>query len=555
MHHSEKIFQKVLMDGMQDMVFVIRIDEKNMFYYHFMNRAAMERTGLTKHVLGQSLQAVNSAETATRMIREYEKVMKTRASVTYEDSYVSSSGEKYYSQTELTPLFHSNGTCDMIVAVVKDISDQKRAELGLKETDGKLEESTQMYHSLFEYNSDGIYTLDLTGQVITGNRISQMITGYTPQELAGTSFFSLISLEDQATVQHHLYQAITGDAQNFQVTGLSKSGREMQVTLKFSPIVINKEITGLFIIMKDVTERVNLIEKFKESENRFRIIAENSSDLITLVDAHGMIVYLSPSCLDVLGFPYSNYVERHFTYNVHPDDIEKLKHSFHMSIKRKQHWIREFRQKHQMRGWIWSELHGTPVFDDQDRFIHMVVVTRDISLRKEYEAELEHFAYHDPLTRLPNRRLLKKRLNKALKECRLNDDGLAIIMMDIDYFKHINDQMGHDIGDEVITEFGKRVRQCIRKNDLVARLGGDEFVILLPQLTSPNVAESIAKDIQKAMQEPWSIGDYKLNVTASFGIAIFFRQDTSPYAMLKNADLALYRAKQSGRNSYKINEV
>lgn len=225
------------------------------------------------------------------------------------------------------------------------------------------------------------------------------------------------------------------------------------------------------------------------------------------------------------------------------------------SINKAEPFTIQFKQYNHNNQFIWSEAHGTPVFDNHNHFQHMVVLTRDINLNKEYETKLKHFALHDSLTGLPNRRLFKSRLTSVLKEYQENRDGLAVIMMDIDHFKSINDTMGHDIGDMVIEEFGKRVSEEIRENDMVARLGGDEFIILLPNIESVDDAVLIAENIQVAMGKPWHLENIVMKVTASMGIAMAPLQDATVFSMLKTADLALYEAKDMGRNSYRIKDI
>ena len=545
---------RVLMDGIRDMVFIIRVGEDSDFYYDFLNRAAMEGTGLTQHVLGKSIREVYPIEAAHFLFTQYQKVVSSHESITYEDSYESPLGEIYYSETKLTPLVDEYKRCTQIVAVVHDITEKKYTELEIKESQERLKESRQRYRSLFDYNSDAILSFDLDGNVLSGNAAVEHITGYILQECIGSSFFSLIVPEHVNPTKKYFQQASGGTVESFRMAMLNKTGKRIELLVMFSPIIIKEEIVGIYGILKDVTENVKILNKFKESENRFRIIAEHAHDLITLLDDKGKIIYASPSYRDIVGFDYKEYVGKFFFHNVHMDDINRLEKAFSMSMENGQTCELQFKQKHRTEGWIWSELHGTPVFDDLGEFSHIVVVSRDITLRKEYESRLEHFAYHDSLTGLPNRRLFIKRLTHALKDFEEKRDGLAVIMMDIDHFKTINDQMGHDIGDEVIEEFGKRVSQNVRGNDLVARLGGDEFIILLPSIESVDHAITIAEKIKKAMQEPWCIKDDVLEVTTSMGIAMAPFQDVTVSSMLKSADEALYGAKSAGRNTYKTRD-
>jgi diguanylate cyclase (GGDEF)-like protein/PAS domain S-box-containing protein len=418
---------KVLMDGIKDLLFVMKVEDNSVFYYDFLNRAAMEETGLDNSVLGKSITEVYSKEKAELLKGYYKKVAATQKNLTYEDSFLSSSGSILYSKTSLTPLIDQE-KCTHIVAVVKDITEQKMANM----------------------------------------------------------------------------------------------------------------------------EMNKYMERLNASEQRFRLIAEHAHDLIMLLDDKGIITYASPSYSEVLGYNHREYVGKLFFYNVHPDDINHLEGTISQSLTTGKSCKLQFRQKHLTKGWIWSELHGTPVFDDHGHFAHMVIISRDISLQKEHEALLHHFAYHDPLTDLPNRRLFKEKLAKALEELMEKKSGLAVIMLDIDDFKFINDHMGHDTGDAVITEFGKRVKNHIRDIDTVARLGGDEFVILVPRLQGTDKVAAIARRMQKVMEKPWRINGYDMKVTTSMGIAVAPLEGATVSFMLKKADEALYESKGRGKNNYTI---
>ncbi|TMN21425.1 GGDEF domain-containing protein [Lentibacillus cibarius] len=165
---------------------------------------------------------------------------------------------------------------------------------------------------------------------------------------------------------------------------------------------------------------------------------------------------------------------------------------------------------------------------------------------------MQHFAHHDSLTGLPNRRLFKKQLRKAIDHQHADGSGFAVILMDIDYFKQINDELGHDVGDAVIEEFGKRLNRVIRHDDMAARLGGDEFVILLSNVTSVNEAVAIAKEIQHTIKKPWTILGKHLHVSSSMGVAMAPEKGATVFSMLKEADNALYEAKGAGRNAVKL---
>ncbi|WP_339217023.1 sensor domain-containing diguanylate cyclase [Ornithinibacillus sp. FSL M8-0202] len=545
---------QILMDGITDMVFVVTVKNKSEFIYYFINRAAIDKTGLTQNIIGKTIGEVHSKNTAKFLYKQFEKVVASGESITYEDSFVAPSGEKCYLKIKLTPLFDEQKNCKQIVAVIRDITREKLSEIKIKVAWKKLNESKQRYQSLFQNNSDAILLIDLNGRILDGNKSVESVTEYKVDELIGLSLNSIIVEEDVRFVSNLLSMATNGFINKSYLTMKTNTGNKIEVTIKIIPIIIDNGIIGVYCIFRDITSLLESRKKLEESDKRFKIITEHANDLITLVNEKGIIIYASPSYKKMLGYDYKEYVRKLFLHNIHPDDKDDLSKTFVQSIKEGTSFTVQFRQFNYKNEIIWSEASGSPVYGEQQGFKYMVVTTRDIGIHKEYEMKLEYLSMHDSLTGLPNRRFFNKQLEKALNELRTSNNGLAVIMMDIDDFKRINDTFGHDIGDEVIEEFGKRISKAIGKDNIVARLGGDEFVILLPSISSSGSVLSIAKIIQYEMQKTWNIKGHNLDVTTSMGIALS-NSNVSPQLILKSSDTALYDAKNTGKNSFKLQEV
>jgi diguanylate cyclase (GGDEF)-like protein/PAS domain S-box-containing protein len=186
--------------------------------------------------------------------------------------------------------------------------------------------------------------------------------------------------------------------------------------------------------------------------------------------------------------------------------------------------------------------------DGQSQF---VLVLRDITERKRSEARLEHRATHDPLTGLPNRAFFEDRLADELAAANRARRTLGVLFLDLDHFKPVNDEHGHDVGDELLVEVGRRLLACLRGTDLVARLGGDEFTVILPELPSPKAAELVAAKIVASLSQPFRLGDLHLQVGASVGISVFPDDAAQPEALVRAADTALYASKASGRSCFR----
>ncbi|MEK4384867.1 PAS domain S-box protein [Solibacillus sp. FSL W7-1464] len=547
----ENFYKEVLMNVMKDMIFILKVENDD-FLFQFINTAVMERLDWFNGMIGSSIMDIEPAEKAEFLYKQYKKVVMSQKSYTYEDIY-EKNGNKYYAETILSPYFDDNGKVDHIIAVVRDITHEKNALSDAMKMVNSLAESSERYHSLFFHNTDGIFILNKMGYITDGNEASEQITGYKIKELFGKSLNELVDPEDKDNLDTLINEAVKGTNNSGNLTFKNKNGEQVSTLFKIIPLFIEEKMIGLYGILKDVTEQLQSINKLEESEKRFRIIAENAQDLITLINKDGEIMYVSPSYKNILGYYHQEYLKKNFLHNVHLDDQEGLIEIVQNSINSGEPFTIQFRQKNAEGNMIWCESIGNPVFNHKNSFQYMVVLTRDITLRREYESKLKYFAYHDTLTDLPNRLFFKEQFAFAKEQFLTNNIAPALILLDIDHFKLINDTYGHDIGDAVIQEFGSRIKASIRDHDMVARLGGDEFVILLSNIQSSNNAVEIAERIQHTIHQPWVMNGHTLTVTTSMGIATASSQlNFTESDLMKKADIALYEAKESGRNCYKL---
>ncbi|MFC7686961.1 PAS domain S-box protein [Ureibacillus sp. GCM10028918] len=545
-------FREILMDGIDDMVFIVKVENQN-FRYEFINRSALQNLGINKNVTGLTFSDLFPKDMARFLTKKYQEVVLKGEIITYEDSYEKIENleeKKHYAQVKLTPIFDESGSCIRIVSVVRDITEEKAALSFVKEMVDKIAESNERYQSLFTHNPDGILTFDKKGFITNGNLVVESIIGFQLMELIGKSFKDLI-YGHKTLLKTSIIKTSAGITTSGEYLLKNKDGDILTINLKIVPLILEGEVIGLFGIFKDITEMKKNMEQLEQSEKRFRIIAENAHDLITLVNKKGEITYVSPSYKIILGYDHKEYVGKHFIHNIHPDDSGKVLEIFGKTIQSGEPFKIEFRQKNSKEEILWFESIGKPVFNHKNKFQYLVVLTRDITLRKEYESNLKYFAYHDSLTNLPNRLLFNEKFHIAKEYYLENNDGLAIITLDIDHFKMINDIYGHDIGDMVIKEFGRRIKQSVRDSDTVARLGGDEFIILLPSIQNAENAIRLAEKVKKEMQHPWEINGVVLSVTTSMGVALASISDSfTKSSLMKEADIALYKAKACGRNTF-----
>ncbi|MFD1031283.1 sensor domain-containing diguanylate cyclase [Metaplanococcus flavidus] len=534
-------FEKALMDGVQEMVFIVRV-EKGEFFYEFLNKSAMQKTELDESAIDKTFFETQTLEVAELVYSQYKKALESGNQIVYEDSYYDPAGNLLFSKTRLTPMLNDDGDCTHIFSIVQDITNEVEAKQESMEAWKKLEESRSYYHSLFEHNADAILTLDLNGHIRGANPVGLRLSGMAMEDLSGRRVLDFVVPEDRRRTLKNFRKAKNGFYTNFRITISQKNNSRLGVLVKFIPIKIREATTGFYLIVKDMRELDQMVEMYMESERNFRVIAENANDLIILINHRKEYLFISPSLETIFGFTPEEYKGKEPFHNIHPDDLNGLYSTLSSSIKSGEICKMRVRVAHKKGDWIWSELHGTPVFDDNNSYSHMVMIVRDVSLQKDYETKLEFFAYHDPLTGMPNRRFFQESLEKTLLDYHRKKKEFAVLLLDIDKFKGINDKWGHETGDAVIKEFGRRLQAGICKEDLAARLGGDEFIILLPGAENPESAMRVVEKIRKAMKLPWIFENAVLEISTSIGMTMP-KPESTLSSILKEADKAMYEEK------------
>jgi diguanylate cyclase (GGDEF)-like protein/PAS domain S-box-containing protein len=299
------------------------------------------------------------------------------------------------------------------------------------------------------------------------------------------------------------------------------------------------------VLFQDVTERREMEEALLISEEKYRLIAENMNDVVSILDENGIMKYASPSHEIVLGFTSEEY-EGQLTFDmIHEEDLPSVLEVFQEILETGRSQTIELRHKHVTKGWLWLELKGSLFFDEKKRTKFILVVGRDIEERKQLQDKLKALAFEDDLTKLPNRRLFEEKVKIALEKAEDNDEkNFAILYLDMDDFKRINDELGHAMGDIVLQQFAQRVKSSLREQDILARLGGDEFAILLPNIRSRDSIDSLVVRVQEAISEAWIFDNYQIRTSSSIGVA-YYPEDGRTYSdLLQHADHEMYKQKQ-----------
>ena len=280
---------------------------------------------------------------------------------------------------------------------------------------------------------------------------------------------------------------------------------------------------------------------------------QHSQDIITVHDTRGITLYESPSASRLLGYPAGALVGRIPFDSIHPKDVARAREAFRRLLEGGEEEVIapiEFRFRHARGHWIHLEALGNNLMNHPG--IRGVVLTsRDVSERKKAQERAQYVSQHDVLTGLPNRLLMQDRLHQAITQARRNGGLVALMFIDLDRFKLVNDSFGHVIGDALLKQVAARLTHCLRDTDTVARLGGDEFTIMLPDAASAQVVGEVAQRVLSDFTQPFNDGEQEMYVSASIGISLFPRDGASSDELVKHADTAMYSAKDSGRNNYR----
>lgn len=295
-------------------------------------------------------------------------------------------------------------------------------------------------------------------------------------------------------------------------------------------------------------------EELAISEERYRLLAEHASEVIWTMDLDGRFTYISPSVEKLRGFTVAEVMQQSLDQSLTPDSAVVAARGLAAAINavRNGEPVPPFREDLEQPckdgTTVWTEVTVTSMTNARGEFAGLLGVTRDVTKRRQTEERIRHMAQYDALTELPNRALFSETLKQALALARRSGGKLAVMFLDLDHFKPINDQFGHDVGDLVLRAAAGRIRGCLRESDTVARIGGDEFVLLLTNVEDVGAAWRVGEKIRHALEQPFPINGRAFVLSASLGVALYPEHGVSELELAKAADVAMYVAKREGRN-------
>lgn len=410
-----------------------------------------------------------------------------------------------------------------------------------------MRKSEEPYRIIAETAPDAIITIDEKSRIVFVNTAAEKIFGYSKAELAGRPLTVLMPEPFRKRHRDAVSRYIETGERSISWTGarfpgLRKDGREIPLEMSYGRFIKEGKIyfTGF---VRDVSEQAKTEEQLRRANERLDSVLSTITDGYILLDREWRIKELNKQAAGFFMRPVRELTGK-VLWDEYPEAVDSESY-------RQYHWAAaEGRPVHfETFSKIfkkWVEIHVYP------RAGHLEIYFLDISERKKMEETIRHQASHDELTGLANRALFEDHFNLVGAEARRNGTKIALLFLDLDRFKVINDTLGHDAGDQLLREVAARLKECTRASDTVARIGGDEFNLLLADLNDAEDATRIVRKIRSAFQRPFVIRNLTLRITCSIGISIYPDDGQDGETLLKYADIAMYHVKEQGRDNYQF---
>ena len=433
----------------------------------------------------------------------------------------------------------------VLLLMAQDITERVRSQ-----------EELRRFRMALDSSIDAVYLVDRDQmRIIDANETALATLGYTHEELLRLGPQDLKPDDGELDrINRRFDEVIRSESK----TGILRSVHQRKDGTRLPVEVYLRAVQSegrqlLVAVVRDITERLKGEAVLRESEKRFRVAFNQAAVGLAHVAPDGRWLMVNRKLAEIVGYTTQELLEMSFQDITHPEDLvgdwAVVRRMIDGEAEEKT-WEKRYRHKNGY--YIWVNLTTSIVRDEEGNPRYFSTVIEDISRRKQIEEELLHVANYDALTNLPNRSLLLDRLSQALVFANRAGSQVAVMLIDLDRFKNINDSLGHDVGDKIIVEVARRLAFAVRAGDTIARIGGDEFVVIWPDIANENAAAIMAQQILEALSRPMTMQGHEFYPTGSIGISMFPRDGHDGQTLLKNADTAMYRAKDAGRNNFQF---
>jgi len=419
---------------------------------------------------------------------------------------------------------------------------------------GQLQQAEHYLHTILDNLPSLISYWDLDQCNRFVNKASMAMYGRGPEALRGLTAREILGEKDYAIVKPYVEQALLGHPQLFERTVTDASGRLRHTVVSYIPDRDGDHgpLRGFFVQMTDISERKRMEEELFQEKELMRLTLHSIGDAVICTDAQGLVTYLNPVARRMTGWQ---------AFDAAGHDVDEVAPLYLANGQQTQPSPLRVALSTQAacgptRGVVLRRKDGqrfeveesaSPIIDRQRQLTGAVMVLHDVTETMAMAERMARLAQYDPLTDLPNRVLLQDRAQHALAVARRDGKGLAVMYLDLDGFKQVNDTLGHDAGDQLLVEFARRLAAAMRQSDTVCRQGGDEFVVLLPALASPAQIRTVVRKVLAIVQQPFVLQGQELHIGLSGGLVLFPQHGDSYDVLARHADTAMYAAKRAGR--------
>jgi diguanylate cyclase (GGDEF)-like protein/PAS domain S-box-containing protein len=397
-------------------------------------------------------------------------------------------------------------------------------------------------YPLFYNNHSMMMLVDpVDGAIIDANHAACKFYGYSHDQLTQRSLYDL-NIDTRESVQEKIERAYCGALVSYRVKHQLADGEIRAIEVFSGPIILGERAL-LYSIIHDINDRAQIEDHLR----KITTAVEHSPASIVITDRNGHIEYINQSFTHVTGYTAREVMgENPRIFRAQPRPATETQQMWQTILDGKI-WRGLFFNRRKNGEAFWEKAAIAPIFDSQNTITHFVAIKEDITRQKELEDKIWHQAHHDALTDLPNRVLFYQYLGDIVLHAQRQDIGAALLFIDFDRFKEVNDSLGHEYGDLLLQQVAQRLKDSVRKTDQVARIGGDEFTVLLCHTSGHEAIEAVANKILLQLSQPFDLKGYSAEISCSIGIAKVLKTHTTE-TLVREADHAMFAAKKSGRN-------
>ncbi|HEY9703366.1 MAG TPA: EAL domain-containing protein, partial [Allocoleopsis sp.] len=418
-----------------------------------------------------------------------------------------------------------------------------------------LRESEDRYRQLVQTQSDLICRSLADTTITFANESLCRVLGCSLEELKGKKWLEFAVPDDLQSILERISQLTPEKPSFLSEHRYDRANGQIGWTQWINQGIFNVqgELIEIQSVGRDITELKQVESALRESEERYRLLAENINDLVCIHQLDGKYLYVSLSCESLLGYTYDEMMRTDPYTLWHPEDRHRIIQDNIASVQTIKPIPITYRMRHKSGDYIWFETLTKPILDSNGQVVRLQTTSRDVTERILAQNQLKYEALHDTLTGLPNRLLLMERLELAINRFNRSENyHFAVLFLDLDRFKVINDSLGHLTGDQLLIIIAQKLQSMIRTTDLAARLGGDEFVILLDDIKDIQDCIRVTERIFTELADPLIIDTREIYINTSIGIVFGSKDYQDATQLLRDADIAMYRAKNQGKARYEI---